>query len=200
MTNTELLSRITARPDVFGGKPIIRDMRVSVELVLSLLTQGVTPEAILEDYPGAGARRYSCVYRIRPRGDIQGFAVRRIHQAVVRFLVDRCVGRRLAEWLRGQGHDVFESRELSTDPGDRALLERAAAERRILVTIDSDFGELVYVHAVPHAGLVRLPDVPAERRIALMAEVLERHRRALEIQAVVTIRRDRIRVSQPPPS
>ena len=52
MTNTKLLSRITARQDVFGGKPIIRDMRISVELVLSLLTQGVTPEAIVEDYPG----------------------------------------------------------------------------------------------------------------------------------------------------
>ena len=49
---TDLLKRITARPDVFGGKPIIRDMRISVELVLSLLAQGVTPEAILDDYPG----------------------------------------------------------------------------------------------------------------------------------------------------
>ena len=49
--NQELLSRITARPDVFGGKPIIRDMRISVELVLSLLSQGVTVEAILDDYP-----------------------------------------------------------------------------------------------------------------------------------------------------
>ncbi len=49
--NDELLRRITARPDVFGGKPIIRDMRVSVEFVLSLLAQGVTPEAILDDYP-----------------------------------------------------------------------------------------------------------------------------------------------------
>ncbi len=48
---TNLLKRITARPDVFGGKPIIRDMRISVELVLSLLAQGVTPEAILDDYP-----------------------------------------------------------------------------------------------------------------------------------------------------
>ena len=48
---TALLGRITARPDVFGGKPIIRDMRISVELVLSLLAQGVTPEAILDDYP-----------------------------------------------------------------------------------------------------------------------------------------------------
>ena len=52
MTHDELLSRITARPDVFGGKPIVRDMRISVELVLSLLAQGVTQEAILEDYPG----------------------------------------------------------------------------------------------------------------------------------------------------
>ena len=50
-TNNELLKRITSRPDVFGGKPIIRDMRVSVELVLSLLAQGVAPEAILDDYP-----------------------------------------------------------------------------------------------------------------------------------------------------
>ncbi len=51
MTNTELLARITARPGVFGGKPIIRDMRSSVEFILSLLAQGVSPEAILEDYP-----------------------------------------------------------------------------------------------------------------------------------------------------
>ncbi len=51
-TEDELLKRITARPDIFGGKPIIRDMRVSVELILSLLAQGVSHEEILEDYPG----------------------------------------------------------------------------------------------------------------------------------------------------
>ena len=51
MTNNELLARITARPDVFGGKPIVRDMRISVELILGLLTQGATAEAILDDYP-----------------------------------------------------------------------------------------------------------------------------------------------------
>ena len=49
--NQALLARITARSDVFGGKPIIRDMRVSVELVLSLLAQGVAQEDILDDYP-----------------------------------------------------------------------------------------------------------------------------------------------------
>ena len=49
--NQELLTRIAARPEVFDGKPIVRDMRISVELVLSLLAQGVTAEAILDDYP-----------------------------------------------------------------------------------------------------------------------------------------------------
>jgi uncharacterized protein (DUF433 family) len=51
MTDNDLLNRITVRPDVFGGKPIIRNMRISVELVLNLLAQGETPEAILQDYP-----------------------------------------------------------------------------------------------------------------------------------------------------
>ena len=51
-TNQELLKRITARPDVFGGKPIIRDMRISVELILSLMSQGATQEELLDDYPG----------------------------------------------------------------------------------------------------------------------------------------------------
>ena len=51
MSHSELLKRITVRPDVFGGKPIVRDMRLSVELILSLLAQGATPEEILDDYP-----------------------------------------------------------------------------------------------------------------------------------------------------
>ena len=51
-TNQELLKRITARPDVFGGKPIIRDMRISVELILSLLSQGADSDELLDDYPG----------------------------------------------------------------------------------------------------------------------------------------------------
>lgn len=51
VTDDDLLKRITARPDVFGGKPIIRDMRLSVELILSLLAQGVSQEELLDDYP-----------------------------------------------------------------------------------------------------------------------------------------------------
>ena len=51
MARTSLLDRITANPEIFGGKPIVRGMRISVELILSLLAQGVPTEEILADYP-----------------------------------------------------------------------------------------------------------------------------------------------------
>ena len=47
----ELLKRITVNREIFAGKPIIRGMRISVELILSLLAQGDTIEELLEDYP-----------------------------------------------------------------------------------------------------------------------------------------------------
>ena len=49
-SDEELLARITVRADVFGGKPIIRDMRVAVEHVLGMLTSGESTETILEEY------------------------------------------------------------------------------------------------------------------------------------------------------
>lgn len=50
-THSELLKRITVRADVFGGKPIIRDMRIAVEHVLGMLAAGDTAETILNEYP-----------------------------------------------------------------------------------------------------------------------------------------------------
>ena len=49
--NDKLLARITARPDVFGGRPLIRDMRIPVEFILSLLSQGASYEELLDDHP-----------------------------------------------------------------------------------------------------------------------------------------------------
>lgn len=46
-----LLERITAKPDIFGGKPIIRGRRLAVEHVLGLLAAGDSWETILAGYP-----------------------------------------------------------------------------------------------------------------------------------------------------
>ena len=52
MSDAMLLKRIVVNSEIFAGKPIIRGLRISVELVLSLLAQGETFESLLDDYPG----------------------------------------------------------------------------------------------------------------------------------------------------
>ena len=96
-------------------------------------------------------------------------------------------------WPNGcaKGHDVPDAEE-GPIPGDRTLLERAAAEDRALVTLHRDFGRLVYVGGAGHAGLLRLPDVPVPDLLALMTEVLQEHGEALHRQALLTVRRGRI--------
>ena len=42
--------RITRNPDILFGKPTVRNLRYSVSLIQDLLSAGMTPEDILEDY------------------------------------------------------------------------------------------------------------------------------------------------------
>jgi predicted nuclease of predicted toxin-antitoxin system len=111
----------------------------------------------------------------------------------MKFLIDRCAGSSIAQWLRAEGHDVVEARSLGPDPGDKVLLEWAESQRRILVTIDTDFGKLVYVDRDRHSGLIRLPDVPAKRRIQLLDAVLNHYGTQIEEGAIVTVRISHVR-------
>ena len=45
------LERITFGPDVMGGKPCIRGMRLTVGMIVGLVASGHTKEEILELYP-----------------------------------------------------------------------------------------------------------------------------------------------------
>jgi len=47
----DLLMRITFDKNVLCGKPVIRGLRISVEMILELLAKEATPAEILEDYP-----------------------------------------------------------------------------------------------------------------------------------------------------
>ena len=46
-----LINRITINPEICHGKPTIRNMRYPVELILDLLSSGMTNAEIIEDYP-----------------------------------------------------------------------------------------------------------------------------------------------------
>ena len=45
------LKRITLNPEIMGGKPCIRGMRVTVGTIVGLLASGSTKEEILQAYP-----------------------------------------------------------------------------------------------------------------------------------------------------
>jgi uncharacterized protein (DUF433 family) len=50
MSIEKLIERITINPAICHGKPCIRNLRYPVEMVLELLSSGMTPEGILADY------------------------------------------------------------------------------------------------------------------------------------------------------
>jgi len=47
----EPLTRITIDPEIMGGKPCIRGMRVTVGTIVGFIATGKTVENILEEYP-----------------------------------------------------------------------------------------------------------------------------------------------------
>jgi uncharacterized protein (DUF433 family) len=47
----EQLDRITMRPDQMGGRPCIRDMRVTVGMIVGQIAAGQSIDELLDDYP-----------------------------------------------------------------------------------------------------------------------------------------------------
>ena len=47
----QLWERIVINPQVMAGKPVIRGTRVSVELIVRMLAQGIPEHDILKEYP-----------------------------------------------------------------------------------------------------------------------------------------------------
>jgi uncharacterized protein (DUF433 family) len=76
MNTQKLLERITINPDISHGKPSIRGLRYPVEVILELLSAGMTHAEILADYDDleeedifavlAYATRLSQVKRVQP--------------------------------------------------------------------------------------------------------------------------------------
>ena len=50
MKTEDVAPRITVHPDIRGGRPCIRGMRISVYDILDWLASGMTQEEILNDY------------------------------------------------------------------------------------------------------------------------------------------------------
>jgi predicted nuclease of predicted toxin-antitoxin system len=67
----------------------------------------------------------------------------------LKFLCDANIGSTIARAMSGHGYDVERAIHVMPDAKDEILLAYAVAQQRVLVTCDSDFGELVFHKRLP---------------------------------------------------
>ena len=120
----------------------------------------------------------------------------------MRFLVDMNLATEVAVWLRGQGRDAVHLRELGLQElGDAAVLAKAVAEKRVVLTFDLDFADISAAAAGVRAGVVlfRLRSAQTERMIDRLRTVLaSAAAQALEKGAVVIVEPTRLRIRRLP--
>ena len=95
----------------------------------------------------------------------------------MKFLFDVGVGRVAERWLEATGHDVKSVRALDPSMPDTDILAIAAREGRMVVTMDKDFGELVYRSGELHAGvlLLRMDDAGGEAKREVLESIVTQH-------------------------
>ena len=93
----------------------------------------------------------------------------------MRFIIDESTGKSVANYLRSKGFDTVAVSEAMPKATDFQILIRARNEKRILVTNDLDFGELVFRNGQNHSGilLLRLHDETPANRIRVVKAVIE---------------------------
>ena len=86
----------------------------------------------------------------------------------MKFLADAHISREMIAMLRRLGHAVRGPETIPPRLPDLDVLRGAAAEGRVVLTADTDFGELVFLHAIPAPGVVllRLPQADEADRVA----------------------------------
>jgi predicted nuclease of predicted toxin-antitoxin system len=94
----------------------------------------------------------------------------------MRILANENVTRTVVEGLRASGHDVLSVKESLRGEKDDAILARAQAETRVVLTHDKDFGELAFRVGLPAESgviLMRLsgtdPEVDNKRALEAIA-------------------------------
>jgi len=97
--------------------------------------------------------------------------------AQLKFLVDVGVGRQVERYLQTQGYDTKTVRAIDCRMSDQDIIRFAVLENRMVITMDKDFGELVYHSGMEHSGilLLRLEDATGSEKVQVMAEILAKY-------------------------
>ena len=116
----------------------------------------------------------------------------------MKFLVDNNLSPLLAENLNASGHDAVHLRDLGMQAAaDEAVLARAAAEGRVLISADTDFGGLLARSGATGPSVVlirRLTGRRAAEQAAIIHANLEQVAEDLKAGAVVVLGEEWVRI------
>ncbi len=92
-------------------------------------------------------------------------------------LADEGVDRPIVDRLRQDGHEVAYIAEMSPGIDDDTILRQANDNGALLLTLDKDFGELVFRQGLVHAGviLIRLAGVQPSTKAEVVSAALREH-------------------------
>ena len=115
----------------------------------------------------------------------------------LRFLADESCDFGVVRALRAEGFDVVALTEITSHTIDSEVIAQAYREKRILLTEDKDFGQLVFASQADSAGVV-LIRFPGNARKALQESIVKLIlEQGDEIQnAFVVVQPSHIRVSR----
>jgi predicted nuclease of predicted toxin-antitoxin system len=120
----------------------------------------------------------------------------------VKFLVDNALSPFISEQLKVRGHDAVHVRELGLQAADdRTIVARAAAEERILVSADTDFGTLLALAESSKPSIIlfrgatgRKPDAQLELLLANLPSIAQ----AADEGSIIVFEETRIRIRRLP--
>lgn len=115
----------------------------------------------------------------------------------MRLLLDSCMAPRAVNALQEAGHDVDYVGDWPADPGDVEILAYAYSQRRVVITLDKDFGEHAVANQLPHAGLVRLVNFSVNVQGQACVHIVEKYGQELEGGALVTAEPGYVRIRPP---
>ena len=119
----------------------------------------------------------------------------------MRFLVDNALSPILAFHLRNLGHDAVHVRDYQLHAAaDEIVLSRAALEERILITKDTDFGDLLAESgsAEPSVILFRRTSGEPDVQIELLRKILAGLEDSLRECCIIVIEPRRVRIRKLP--
>ncbi len=90
-----------------------------------------------------------------------------------KFLIDVGVGIIVEDWLKSQDFDVQSIRNLNPKMPDVDIVKLAEKEQRIVITMDKDFGTLVYSSNLKHCGvlLLRLDNTSSVEKFNVIKDI-----------------------------